>query len=83
MDKPEENRTEFFIGELEDMHNTYENRIQSLTRRVTALEEKNRGQYDDDPMKAMAPLIIMFVVIQLLPLIGDLVIKWRSSSLES
>lgn len=54
----------------------------ALSRRLTALEEAGRGHFNDDPMKAMGPVIWVMVFLTVAPLVLDLVRAWRSSQLS-
>jgi len=76
--KPEEMR----LDELADLHSRLavcETVEVSLSRRITALEEGARGVYNDDPLKSMAPMIWVMVLLTVAPLVIDLVKSWRSS----
>ena len=74
---------------LADIHSrlsTCESVDVALARRVTALEEKNRGHYDgDDPFKSLTgglnltPLLWMVALVTLAPMVLELWQTWQLS----
>jgi hypothetical protein len=92
--KKEETKWANDLDGLADLHSrlsTCESVDVALARRVTALEEKNRGHYDgDDPFKAMmgrgglnlTPLLWVVALVTLAPLVLELWQTWQSSQLS-
>jgi hypothetical protein len=82
----EEKTREIQLDEMADLHarlSACESKDILLSRRITALEESARGNFNDDPMKQMGPMIWIMVLLTFGPLIFDLVSKWRSSQSQS
>lgn len=73
-------RTEFFIGELAIISRESDQRYASLSRRMAALEGKKHGAMDVDFDKLLGTMFLVVGVLQLIPLVFDLVSKWKSSS---
>jgi hypothetical protein len=73
---------EMQLDEMADFHarlSHVETNQVVLSRRITAMEDGKRGSYDDDPMKAMGPVIWIMVLLTVAPIVLDLVKQWRSS----
>ena len=77
--KPEVSRTEFFIQELERMDSLWERRYGSLVNRISLLEQKKKGSSDIDIEQLIGTIFLVMGILQILPLVFDLVSKWRSS----
>lgn len=73
-------KTEWFIDELArmDRAQTLVNTVTS--RRLTELESKTRGSFEDDPAKLMGSVFLVLIGLQLLPLVLDMVKQWSKSS---
>ena len=74
------------LADLSERMSTEETARMALSRRVTVLEERARGSYNgDDPMAGIpwGLLITGLVVVQLLPMVLDMVRACRSQSLSS
>jgi hypothetical protein len=70
---------EFFIGELETISREQDNRYNSLTKRIAALEAK-KGSSEFDVQELLGTLFLVMAVLQIVPLVLDLVKQWKSSS---
>jgi hypothetical protein len=73
---------EMQLDEMADLHERLsrcETMDTGLSRRITALEEGARGHFDDNPMKDLAPLMWIMVLLTVAPLVVDLVKQWRLS----
>lgn len=85
MEEEREQKSFADLDALADLHermSRQETASTLLSRRVTVLETRSRGKYSDDPMDDIpwGLLIGGLVIIQLLPLIIDMVKQCRSSS---
>jgi hypothetical protein len=73
-------RTEFFINELAAIDARQDVRYNSLARRMAALEARKHGAGDIDFDKLLGTMFLVVGVLQLIPLVFELVQQWRSSS---
>jgi hypothetical protein len=73
------------LDEAADLHarvSAVESNQVRLSRRITALEEANRGNFSDDPLAGiLSPgMITLMVVLTLAPIVVEMIKQWRSSS---
>jgi hypothetical protein len=75
----------FMMDELSRMQETNDRRYNSLSKRITALEESKHGTFDDDnPMRPLLGLMMFGMLVQLLtPILDAMVQRWFSPSSES
>lgn len=79
------NAANIHLDEMADMHERL-SRLESvdvkLSRRITALEDGQRGHYNDDPMNGLFSPSILWAIalLTLAPVIVDLVKQWKSQS---
>ncbi len=76
----QDRNADFFITELAHMHDEtekYKSHLISVSKRVSVLEENAKGSYDDDPSKMMASVVGVIVLMQLLPVIVEMIQNWR------
>jgi hypothetical protein len=74
-------RTEFFIAELASMSSQHDKEIlyyRNLATRVTILEQKGKS-VGDDPEKMLGMFFLVMGVLQLIPMLIDVVKACRSS----
>jgi hypothetical protein len=74
-EKTETRGVEFFIGELQSMHDEYEKDrrfFDSIVKRVQTLEGKQKPA-EDDLQRMLGTLFIVCAVVQLIPIVIDLV----------
>lgn len=72
------------MADLYERMSRVETRNVEMSRRVTSLEDRNRGLLDDDPTKLITSMVVGMLVLQvILPMIMDMVAKWRLQSSSS
>lgn len=71
---------DFFISELAHMEQENVRRYMALSTRLASLERKGKTS-SDDPMNMLGSVILVMVVLQVLPVVIDLLVrKWAPSS---
>jgi hypothetical protein len=76
--EPEIGGADFFIRELSRMEHEQTQMYRNLSRRIAVVEQK--GKSNDDPEKMLTSVFMVLLVIQVLPLIIDIVRKlWEPS----
>jgi hypothetical protein len=69
--EPEVGGADFFIRELARMEHEQTQMYRNLSRRIATVEQK--GKSTDDPEKMLTSFFMVLLVIQVLPLIIDVV----------
>ena len=85
MDESKKDR-DMVLDEMADFHQRLgrcESFEVALSRRVTAIEESNRGHYVDDPMAGMSTMIWVMVLLTVAPIVLEMVREWQSSRSSS
>lgn len=72
---------EFFMDELMKIEASTDRRYSSLAVRVERLERKNKSQ--DSPEAMLAQIFMGLMLLQLAPLVIELVRKWLTESKSS
>lgn len=72
---------EFFMDELGKIEASNERRYASLTMRIEKLERK--GKSHDDPEAMMAQIFMGLLLLEMLPLVVELIRKWLTESKSS
>jgi len=70
---------EFFIQELARMEHEEVQRYKHLSKRLVALEQKGKSM-TDDPEKMLGSFFIVLFVIQVLPIVIDIIQAWHRPS---
>ena len=78
---------EIQIQEMADVHarvSTLESQMSTQSRRITRLENRGQGHFDDDPMNMLfsPTMLCLYAVIALAPVVLEMVKTWRSSQLS-
>lgn len=81
MDKEKEPGVEFFMGELMKIEAEGDRRYGSLALRVQKLERKGKSQ--DDPEAMLGQIFMGLMLLQLAPLVIELIRKWLTESKSS